>query len=594
MTRPDHTPPALRRPSLRWAAGALAAALCSTASFGAARDDAAALRQAVVSAQGQTTAAAGLPGLLRQYLKLRGQTPAEESDALPDEDRGDPTGLALVLPQVIDAVDQVLAGAPTPMIGALDAARASYASGLAQLNAASGDVSPQFMVGVLQAVADGQAAMDQALDIAAVIDPPVVALLLPAVQSAREAARKMPRRLIDVALLAGVSAGRLAPAEEAIRSADALFAAGDYGGAGQQYAGAFGLASNTVVFSMDRFEQNLRSVFDGNSVGWAYAISQGGQLARSGAAGLARTGADLPQTAQSPTKKMHVASVSKTMTAIVTLRRLAELGLSVDTAIGPWLPAGWPRGTGVDSLTFRDLMTHRSGFGQNGVGGNDYAGLQTMVAQAVPSQGTFKYFNANFGLLRVITAKLLGFDPTGLPLDPGALTASVFLSYAQLVYGPTGVPFSCEPQGSKPTLQYDFPDSGNPGYAEPSRSLSCGGFGVQISATDLVRTLSYLRYTTDLMPAASYQTMKSGYLGFMDPANYSFAQGTFGTYPTHGGDWDHTGSGGLDSCVMVYPINVEAAVTINSSRKPLGVGYPNGGYQCTVLKWAFENAWIPR
>jgi CubicO group peptidase (beta-lactamase class C family) len=581
-----------RRTRLAATVAALAGALCATTAAASPREDAAALRQVLARAQVSSPAPARLPGLLRNYLKLLKQTPVEGVDEAPEEGRGDPYGLAVVLPQLIHTVEQVRAGAPTAMIGALDAAHAGYTNGLAKLHAGSPDSTPQHLSGVLLALADGQAAMDQALDIAAVIDPPAVALLLPAVQAAREAARRTSRNTMDLALAAGVSAGRIAPAESAQRAADALFDAGDYGGAGQQYAGAFGLAADTVVFSMDRFEQNLRAVFDTNTVGWAYALSQGGNLARSGSAGLARTGTDLPQTNQSPTKKMHVASVSKTMTAIVLLRRLAETGLSVDSAIGPWLPAGWATGAGVDSITFRQLMTHTSGFGQNALGGNDFDGLKTMVAQDVPAKGAFDYFNANFGLLRVITARLLGIDPTGWPLDPGALTTAAFLSYAQQVYDPAGVPFSCEPQGTNPTRQYEFPDSGNPGYAEPSRSLSCGGFGVQLSATNLARTLSYLRYTQDLMPASQYQAMKTGFLGFMNPAEYDYAQGVFGTYHGHGGDWDHTGSGGLDACVMVFPIHVEAAVTINSSRKVLGQGYPNGGYQCRVIKWAFENAWI--
>ncbi|MCP5284701.1 MAG: serine hydrolase [Burkholderiaceae bacterium] len=566
--------------------------LGAQAATAAPRDDASTVRQMLARAQTTSTAPVRIPGLLKNYLLMLKQTPTEGVDEAPDEGRGDPNGLALVLPQVLDTVDQVLATAPTAMLGALEAARTGFGNGLAKLHAGSTDSRPQHLHGVLLAMADGQAAMDQALDIAATIDPPAVALLLPAVQAAREAARRTSRSTMDLAVAAGVSSGRLAPAETAMRTADALFDAGDYGGAGQQYAGAFDLAANTLVFSMDRFEQNLRSVFDANTVGWAYAISQGGNLARSGSAGLARTGADLPQTNQSPTRKMHVASVSKTMTAIVVLRRLAEMGLSVDSAIGPWLPAGWARGNGVDALSFRQLMTHTSGFGQNGVGGNDFDGLKTMVAQDVPAQGSFKYFNANFGLLRVITAKLLGIDPTGWPVDPGAITTAAFLSYAQGAYNTAGVPFSCEPQGSNPTRQYEFPDSGNPGYAEPSRSLSCGGFGVQISATNLTRTLSYLRYTQDLMPTPQFQTMKAGFLGFMNPVNYDYAQGVFGTYHGHGGDWDHTGSGGLDACVVVFPINVEVAVTINSSRKVLGQGYPNGGYQCRVIKWAFENAWI--
>jgi hypothetical protein len=561
--------------------------------FASTATDARALRAATALAEAR--GAVRLPGLLRHYLRLVKQAPPEEGVDAQPSDGGAPTSLAVVLPEVLATVARLRDSAPSNLAGPLDKAHARFAQALQALHTGGSGGSPAFMAVVLQDVATAQTAMDQALDLAAVIDPPAVALLLPAVQAAREAARRHPQGLIDLALKAGVTAGRIDPAQQAAARADALAAAGDFVGAGQQDAEAFGLAAATLTFSMDRFEQNLRSVFDPNTVGWAYALSQGGQLARSDAHGQARTGADQPPLDQSPTKKMHVASVSKTLTALLVLRRLHEMGLTEDAEIGPWLPSGWARGVNVDTLSFADLMQHRSGFGQNANGGNTYARLQAMVATDVPPSSPHDYYNANFGLMRVLLARMLGFDPSVLPVDPAVLSSALFLAYADLVYDSVGVPFSCEPQAQNPTLQYRFPDSGNPGYAEPSQALACGGYGVQISATNLARTMAALRYTTDLLPADRFQAMKSRYLGLRNPQDIGYAEGVFGVYAAHGGDWDHSGGageGGLDACVMMFPIHVEAALTINSSRKGTGVGdYPNGS-QCYVLRWAFENAWV--
>lgn len=549
------------------------------------------------SAGAQSTPPKGIPDdVWRQYQKLKKQKPPAESASQPEAQRTDPLGLAIVLPQTRTTVADVMARAPTAMIGSLQAAADAFATAEKKLHAASTNASPKFMVGVLQAMGQGQSALDQALDIAAAVDPQgiLIGQLLPAVQKVRDAAARTSQGLIDLAAAAGVSAGRLAPAIDAQRAGDALHGRGEYGAAIGQYANGFGFAANTVVFNLDTFVQNLRSVFDNESGGWSYAITVGGQLKRSGQAGLARTGADLPSVAQSSTKKMHVASVSKTMTAIVLLRKLADLGISVDASIAPYMPAGWTLGTGVDTMKFRHLLTHTSGFGQNAPGSNQYASLKTMAEQDVLFKGEYDYDNANFGLMRVIVSVLQGMDPTVYwDLDPAALTASTFIARGVWQFNQIGVPFSCDPEGgTSPTLQYDFPDSGNPGYVEPPSGLGCGGFGVFISAKNLVRTLAYLRYTQDLMPASMFQQMKSGYLGLMDPANFGFAQGTFGVYHGHGGDWDHTGSGGLDSCTYMFPINVEAAVLVNSSHKAAGGSYSNGPHQCGVLKWAFENAWI--
>ena len=371
---------------------------------------------------------------------------------------------------------------------------------------------------------------------------------------------------------------------------EALLAAGQFGPALDNFNQVVSGGAPLLSFNLDLFEQRLRSVFDAQSVGWAYAIARAGTLQRSGSLGLARTAANPPATLQTETKRMQVASVSKTLTAIVTLRLLADRGLTPDTTIGAWLPSHWPRGAGVNALRFRDLMTHRSGFAQNNAPGSDYASLRTVVGMAVGANG-FDYSNANFGLLRVLVARLAGVDAAAYgEFDGGQLTAAVFMFRAQQLYGDIGVPFHCSTEATAPTRQYRYPDDGTSGYLEPDRTLQCGGYGVNISAQNLARVLSFWRYTNDLLPTSMRNTMRSQYLGLMDPANYGFAQGVFGVYQGHGGDWDH-GSDGLDTCMYSFPNLIEAAVVVNSSRKTTG-GYTPVSHQCSVLKWAYEGAWV--
>src|SRR5438270_9352138 len=67
---------------------------------------------------------------------------------------------------------------------------------------------------------------------------------------------------------------------------------------------------------------------------------------------------------------MHVASVSKLITAMAMTKLLEDHNISPDARIWPSLPPYWVRGPGVDQLTFRHLLTHTSGL----VAGPDVAG----------------------------------------------------------------------------------------------------------------------------------------------------------------------------------------------------------------------------
>ena len=402
--------------------------------------------------------------------------------------------------------------------------------------------------------------------------------------------RRMASDVMGVARRA-VSPGRLRAVERLFELGDLAAARGDTVNAVVHFGGALGLAANTITFDIALFEENIKNALAGQTVGHAFSIAYLGQLYQDGeSAGLARTAANAPQTAQSPAKEMHVASVSKTLTTIVTLRLLEDSGLTPDEPIAPYLPGDWVfdpaiAEPGPNQLTFRHFFTHTSGFGQVNAG-SDYAALETAIGLVTGPQ-PFNYQNANFALMRVLVAGLLGIDPVDFEdFDPGALTAAIFILTAQQLYTSIGVQVDCQPNDATATVQYNLPDGGLAGYVEPNRQLTCGGYGGFISSNELASVLTNLRHTENLLTAEGRALMQEGFLGFMDPANYGFIGGTFGVYSMHGGDWFHS-PGELHSCVVAFPIQVEVGLVINSERGAMP-------YQCSLLQSAFDDAWVQK
>ena len=83
------------------------------------------------------------------------------------------------------------------------------------------------------------------------------------------------------------------------------------------------IKTNTETFNLDLFEQNLIDYVNwgGDSpIGWAYAITQNGQLVRSSGFGNAVQEPDGTTTAMTENKEINIASVTKFYTAIVVMQ----------------------------------------------------------------------------------------------------------------------------------------------------------------------------------------------------------------------------------------------------------------------------------
>lgn len=432
-----------------------------------------------------------------------------------------------------------------------------------------------------------------------------------------EAVRQMALRAIDRATVAAVDARRLGRAAAQMGRGDALLAAGEPAKAAGQFQKPLNL-KNALVFDVTLFEQGIRSRLDGQAIGYAYAINRNGQLVREDGVGSARLAGESPRL-QDARKRMNIASVTKTLTAVALLQLLEQNGIGVNESIAPYLPPEWTLGPGVTSLSFSDLLRHESGLDNNsGASGSNfgttlvYSGLQNTIGGGQTGMKTFRYQNVNYALFRVIIPTLFWggnpadlVDPDGiLPTDNPSLTSLLYQWYVgNNVLAPAGVSGpdangewpGLQPLAGTETLSYFFPNaSGNvPGTSWGNWTATAGGGGWYLSAYDLAAFMAYLRFSDTILSPAARTLMNDRFLGYHDPAvstfYASFALGKFGVYRGHGGDLGNGGTPtkGMDACAMNFSEGVQAVVLINS----VGGSY---SYQCDVLQEAFDAAFVKK
>jgi len=265
--------------------------------------------------------------------------------------------------------------------------------------------------------------------------------------------------------------------------------------------------------------------------------------------------------------RMHVASVSKLMTAIVMTDLLDQKGLSVDTKIGPYIPAYWNVGSNVADITFRDLLTHKSGFS---TGGSD-ASLPVMkaeVAGSVPANAGYKYENVNFSICRVLGAVMAGAIDKNqqFPAINDAawdiVTTDWFLNRAQShVFTPSGVGnVSAAPAGKAAFAYHSKSDA--QGWNSGDLATQLGGAGFRMSVNDLLSVMGTFRRGGTIVSKTEAEEAIDSMLGldqvFDTPA---------GKIYNKNGAWGD-GAGNLEQSVVFFlPENMEVAVLVNS---PIG------------------------
>lgn len=280
--------------------------------------------------------------------------------------------------------------------------------------------------------------------------------------------------------------------------------------------------------------------------------------------------------------RMHVASVSKLLTAITIVDLLHEKGISVDAKIGPFLPDDWSVGTNVADITFRDLMTHRSGFASDDSDGS-FPAMKREVARNVPKNPENHYANVNFSLLRVLGATIAGAITPDTRWDAEVNDAmwdiastQWFLSRVNTkILAPSGVAaMSPIPSGNAALAYASRTD--DDGWNSGDVTTQLGGVGFRLSPNDVAKVLGSFRRGGKIVPEAVATAAIEGMLG-LDKKVETDA----GPIRCKKGGWGSNGDA-EKSIAYFMPGNVEVVLFVNSP-----IGADDASIRLTV-----DNAYI--
>ena len=367
------------------------------------------------------------------------------------------------------------------------------------------------------------------------------------------------------------------------------------------------LGPDTPTFNLDLFEQNLIDYVNwGNDspIGWAYAITQNGQLARSGGFGNAVQEPDGTTVAMTANKEINIASVTKFYTAIVVMQLLEELNLTIHSLIAPYFPPSWVVGTNMESMTFAHLLRHESGLDTGNTDFDNtlsYAGIKQSVENGVsiPPPDQADYDNINFAIFRILIPSLQNNLPNAplANLDSDQTTRAVYRSYMQKALfdkiNMSNIDFTEE--SNNPTRYYNISDISNgvSGTLYGDWDNKSGGGGYFMTVIEMAAVNAFFEHTTVLLSDAAKTIIKDNYLG-LDSYFDGDSRELHGKYYGKNGSISNNGNvnvaQGVVTQIQMFPINgIEIAVMVNTRAVTYKTGFD--GFLRSSIKDAYNDAY---
>ncbi len=322
------------------------------------------------------------------------------------------------------------------------------------------------------------------------------------------------------------------------------------------------------------YANKLESRLKNKSVGYQFTVISNNVLPVSRAGGDARRAPDANPRKMSADDKFNIASVSKTITAAAVMKLLNQQKISVDTPVHTYLPENWTFGTNFKTVTFRELLTHRSGL--RCAKEVTYTNLKECVAGGVQlaDKNTQKYNNSNFALFRMVIPRLAGFSDANLVGDAAksAGYAGFYKSYVQrnvlMPFGLNGV--DLKPITDNPALAYQYPSPVIAGDSFGDMTETSASRGWNMNSKQLAAFINGLLYTEKIVPKTVSDQMKKDQLGLWQSMNgtnvVDYEHG--GYYPGKNDQGGLYNQGEMNTLIAAFPNGVSVAVIVNSQFGP--------------------------
>jgi len=325
------------------------------------------------------------------------------------------------------------------------------------------------------------------------------------------------------------------------------------------------------------FGEQLTRTYADSAVGWAFTLSKNGKLVHEQAGGYKITPADQRNgngAPYLPSTRIHVASLSKTITALAIGKLVEQRKLTWDDRVKSFLPSYWKLHPDFEATTILDLVSMKSGLdGPLDALSSHTDSLRKLMARGPNPQkrGTFNYQNTGYGLLRIIIGYAAGYRelrPAADSLVVGMVTANLYKKYiSDNLFAPAEITSAdCRNTDLEPAFQYPFPYANESGELTGAGDLSeyAGGFGWYLSATEAANLIN--------ATFVEQKILTEGTLAEIVKIQFPFRirKNGYGEYFTSGGDWGHPvkdgGWRGIHAYYYCFPENVVVTVFVNSGE----------------------------